>query len=151
MQADKERALSKSMAICSKAEKCISDIQKKLDVWEIELEDAHAIIARLIEEKFIDEVRYTQFYVRDKFRFNNWGKVKIAFMLKGKGISNQLIEEALGQINEDDYLLKLTNLLQQKNKSVKAGDDYERKAKLTRFAQGRGFEYDVINTALRSF
>lgn len=34
------------------------------------------IIARLLKERFIDESRYTRFFVNDKLRFNKWGRDK---------------------------------------------------------------------------
>lgn len=143
-----ERALNKAMEICSKAEKCISDIEKKLSVWEVEPESAQKIIRVLQEEKFIDEKRYTSFFVNDKFKFNKWGRIKIGFILKGKGIPQTIIQDALEQIEENDYLATLKQLFQQKTKSTKANSNWELKAKLVRFAQGRGFEYDIISKAL---
>jgi regulatory protein len=144
------QALSKAMAICSKAEKCIFDIQTKLDEWGIEKADAQKIIKTLIAEKFIDEDRYTRYFVRDKFRFNQWGKVKIVFMLKSKKIPATLIEDALQEISDEAYLELLVKLLEDKAKKTKFVNEYDKKGKLVRFAQSRGFEFEVINEALKS-
>lgn len=144
MQAETKKALSKCMALCSKGEKCISDIRKKLENWQLPETELQKVINALIEEKFIDEQRFAESFVRDKFRFNYWGKIKIAYHLKAKGISKMLIDEALTQIADKEYFETLHLLLKQKNKSVKANSEYEKKAKLIRFAQGRGFEYDII-------
>lgn len=144
-----EQALNKVMAICSKTEKCISDIEAKLVAWQIEPENISKIIQLLQNEKFIDQYRYAAYYVNDKFKFNKWGKVKIGYMLKTKGIATNIIREMLGEINEHDYLLVLQQLLKQKRKSTSAASEYEMKVKLTRFAQSRGFEYEIINMALR--
>jgi regulatory protein len=142
------QALSKAMAICSKAEKCVSDIQQKLNGWGVEPADAQKIIKNLIAEKFIDEERYVRFFVRDKFVFNQWGKVKIAFMLKSKKVPAALVEEALRGIDDEAYLDLLVKLLGDKSKKTKFVNEYERKGKLVRFAQSRGFEYDTIEKAL---
>jgi regulatory protein len=144
------QALSKAMTICSKAEKCISDIQTKLDEWGIEKADAQKIIKTLIDEKFIDEERYTRYFVRDKFRFNQWGKVKIVFMLKSKKIPAALIDEALQEISDEAYLELLMKLLKDKAKKTKFVNEYDKKGKLIRFAQSKGFEFEVINEALQS-
>lgn len=144
------KALSKCMAMCSKAEKCTFDIQKKLNEWEISESDSQRIISQLKQERFIDEERYAGFFVRDKFRFNQWGKIKIAFYLRNKNICESTIKQALGQIDDKEYLQVLKTLLRQKSKSVKAGSDYEKNAKLIRFAQGRGFEYEMIAKALKA-
>lgn len=140
-----KEALSKCMAICSKAEKCVSDIQKKLDNWDVPEQLAARIVDELISQKFIDEDRFTKFYVRDKFRFNQWGKIKISFMLKSKGIHQNQIDDGLAEIGDQEYLETLQNLIQAKLKKIKFKDEYDKKSKLIRFAQSRGFEYDAIS------
>ncbi len=133
-------ALSQAMFICSRQEKCCSDIRKKLRDWEISSVDQDEIIQSLIDEKFIDEERYTNFYVRDKFRFNRWGRIKIAHHLKQKQIPEYLISEAIEQLNEIEYSDVLSDLLLGKIKTIREEDPYQLRAKLFRFAQGRGFE-----------
>jgi regulatory protein len=144
-----QQALSKAMTICSKAEKCVSDIQQKLNDWGVEAAEAQKIIKTLIAEKFIDEERYARYFVRDKFRFNQWGKVKIVFMLKSKKIPSSIIDEALQEIDEETYLDLLVKILQDKAKKTKFLNEYDKKGKLIRFAQSRGFGFEVINEALK--
>jgi regulatory protein len=136
----KESALSKAMFICSRQEKCNFDIRKKLRDWNISSDDQDEVIQTLIEEKFLNEERYTNFYVRDKFRFNKWGRIKISHHLRQKQISESLIETALQQLNSEEYLENLNDILKTKMRSTKEDDLYQLKAKLFRFAQGRGFE-----------
>ena len=143
-----DRALNKAMAICSKSEKCVSDIEKKLAEWEVRSNDILKIIQMLQSEKFVDEQRYASYYTKDKFRFNKWGKVKIGYMLKAKNIPQNFIQEAIDEIDDETYFSVLKQLLQQKKKSIKAQSEYELKAKLTRFAQGRGFDYESISKVL---
>jgi len=145
-----QQALSKAMAICSKAEKCVSDIQQKLSDWGVEAADAQKIIKTLIAEKFIDEERYARYFVRDKFRFNQWGKVKIAFMLKSKKIPSAILDEALQEIDEETYLDLLVKLLHDKARKTKFSNEYDKKGKLIRFALSKGFGFEVINEALKS-
>lgn len=148
MQHDEKWALSKCMAICSKAEKCISDIQRKLDGWDLSPESTDWVVKELITQKFIDEERYARHYVRDKFRFNRWGRTKITFMLRGKKIPVSSIKSALAEIDGDEYFEVLKSLLSQKMKKIKFENEYDKKARLVRFAQGHGFEYDLINLAV---
>lgn len=148
MNDQEKQALSKCMAICSKAEKCISDIQKKLNEWEIDPSESQKIISQLVTEKFIDEERYANYYVRDKFRFNQWGKVKIAFQLKMKKISAQTIQQALDEIDAEAYNNLLRKLLQDKIRKTKFKNNFDRKAKLYNFATSKGFEFDIISKIL---
>lgn len=135
-----QAALSKVQFICSKQEKCCSDIRKKLQDWNISIDDQDEIIQSLLEDKFIDESRFTNFYVRDKYRFNKWGRIKISYHLKHKQIPESIINEALEQINHEEYSENLQDILQSKLRSLKDDDPYQLKTKLYRFAQSRGFE-----------
>jgi regulatory protein len=142
-------ALAKAMALCSGREYCTADISSKLVTWGIENGDCDSIINRLKEENFINETRYAAAFARDKFRYNKWGRIKIAMQLRYKRIPETIISEALGSIDEESYLSTLKSMLAGHKKSVKARDKYEMKSKLMRFAQSRGFEsnkiYDVLN------
>ena len=88
---EQQSAYHKATAICSKSETCSFDILTKLKGWDLNEEDSRAIIKLLIEEKYIDDERFARVYVKDKFRFNNWGKQKIAFMLHEPYIKYALI------------------------------------------------------------
>ena len=137
-------ALTRAASICSISEKCKSDIIKKLNDWKIEFNDINKIIEYLEKEKYIDEKRYAEFFVRDKFRFNKWGKIKISAELQKKQIPENYIYEALNQISTKDYLQTAKELLAKKEKSLKETDAYKRKTKLMRFLASRGFEQEII-------
>ena len=87
---------------------------------------------------------FAKAFVRDKYRFNQWGRVKIANALRMKCISSACIAEAMEQIDEDEYLDILATLLKKKLGSVKGANDYERNGKLIRFAMGHGYEMNDI-------
>ncbi len=137
------QALSKVMDLCSKSEKCRSEVAMKLRGWELTGEEIDKAIGLLIREKYIDDRRYAASFVRDKFRFNKWGRVKIAYMLRQKGVDGAAIAEALEEIGEEAYRATLLSLLESKMRSVKGKNSYERKAKLAAFAQSHGFESDL--------
>ncbi len=137
-------ALHKAAAYCSRTERCIDDIKKKLTLWNIEFPVQNKIIQRLLIKKFIDEQRFCRFFVNDKSKFNKWGYNKIKFELKKKNIPDELIESALDNINPKENKERLIQLLKNKKKSVKGKSDYEIQQKLIRFAIGKGFQIDEI-------
>ena len=145
-----QKALNKAMYLCSKAEKCKADIRKKLFDWKANPEEYDKIISELEKQKFIDEERYVKYYVRDKFEFNKWGKIKIRTMLFQKNIPGKLINSELKKIPEQKYLETLKYLIEQKRKSIKTEDVYREKSKLLRFAASKGFEADLILSILES-
>ena len=142
--------LNKAATYASRCEHCESEVREKLITWGGTNEETDEIIAYLIEERYVDNQRYANSYTRDKFRFNHWGKYKINMMLRSKDIDNETIEEALGQIDEEEYLEKLQQILQDKLRSLKYSSEYEKKGKLFKFAQSRGFESGAISKVIDS-
>ncbi len=130
---------------CSMAERCCADVRQKLKAWDATADEEEAVLGQLQQEGFIDESRYANAFVKDKFRLNGWGRVKIRHYLYHKNIPVTLIESALQeQIDEEDYLHTLRELLKKKHKSIRAADAYTLRAKLAQFGQSRGFEVGCI-------
>lgn len=143
-----DEILYKLAAKCSISEQCLSDIETKLSRYDLTEEERTRILRHLIEEKYIDDCRYAEAYVRDKYRFNKWGRIKIAQGLRMKGIDNETINNAMGAIDEDEYLGILRDLIKTKRKSTRGKNDYEINGKIARFAVGRGFEYAAIRQCM---
>ena len=142
--------LNKAATYASRCEHCESEVREKLLDWGGSNEEVNEIIAYLIEERYIDNQRYANSYAKDKFRFNHWGKYKISMMLRSKDIGNEIIEEALEQIDDEEYLEKLQQILRDKLRSLKYSSEYEKKGKLFKFAQSRGFESGAISKVIDS-
>ena len=99
---------------------------------------------------FIDDARFCRAFVEDKWRFNRWGKIKIRMALQQKNLRGPEVEEALEDVDIDEYREVLAALLQEKGRTLRDCSDYERYQKLIRFALGRGFETDIIKGCLSS-
>lgn len=139
-----EEARLKAEAYCSLSEYCKSEVLGKLQQWGAPEKTWEAILNHLEKERYVDESRYATFFVRDKYRFNQWGRIKIAQALRMKHIPSACIDEAMEEIDEQEYLNILTSLLKKKVRSIKASNDYERNGKLVRFAAGHGYEIGDI-------
>lgn len=137
-------ALSKAMALCSKREYCIDDIRSKLSSWSIDESDANKIIMILIKENFINEKRYAEAFVKDKFRYNKWGKVKIRGGLKLKKIPCEIIKTALDSLDDETYRKTIEDLISAHRRTVKAKNQYDLKGKLLRYGLSKGFESDLL-------
>ena len=145
-----EELLCKAASYCSISEHCVSEVEDKLNAWGVSDTDKHKIIDRLISEDFINEKRFCTYFVKDKFRFNKWGKFKISYALKAKGLDKGIIDDALNTIDDGEYEELLASLLKSKLVGLKYEFEYEKQGKLFRFAQSRGFENNIIERVLRS-
>jgi len=141
---DKE-ALNQAMKLCSKKEYSSGEMKKKFLEWELTEEVAQKVLSSLRDENFIDDIRFAQAFVNDKLKFSKWGKIKISYMLRQKGVSDLIVSEALKKIDQEGYEKILINELQKKIRSIKAANNYELKGKLIQFAASRGFEYEVAS------
>lgn len=144
-----DEARIKAEAYCSLSEHCKEDVFRKLEQWGAPVDSYESIMLHLEKEKFVDEQRYAIAFVRDKYRFNQWGKIKIAQALKMKHIPSEAVALAMQEIDENEYLAILTLLLQKKMPSIKAANPYERNGKLIRFAAGHGYGMAEILQCIR--
>lgn len=142
-------ALHRAAALCSSAEHCTADIREKLARWGVTEADSRTIIDRLVQERFIDEHRYSVAFVKDKFRFSGWGRIKMRYTLQQKRIDSSNIDHALATLDEELYADRLLELLQAKSRSIRDDNPEARRAKLFRFAASRGFESSLIFNALK--
>lgn len=142
-------ALSKAMAQCSRREYCCEDIRNKLDSWGVGISDSERIIGTLLKENFINESRFASAFVKDKFRYNKWGKIKISMHLRAKKIPSDIIKTALDEIDYDVYSNTIKSIIVSHRKTVKAKNQYDLRAKLLRHVLSKGFEssivYEILN------
>lgn len=141
---DKNNAYLRLTALCAASEQCKSDVRKKMQRWELSAEEQEQILCRLVDERFIDEQRYATAFVRDKSRYNKWGRQKIKSELIRRGIPSHQIDTALCEINEDENTETLRHIIDTKRRTVKGKTEYEVRTKLIRFALSRGFEMSDI-------
>lgn len=136
---DRHRALSKLQALCARAERCSTDVHRKLAQWGLPDDEAEWVLQQLRADRFVDDARYAAYFVRDKARFNRWGRSKIALALRAKGLDPALAEAALAELDPEQDALTLAELLTSKQRQVKARSTYELRGKLIRFGLSRGF------------
>jgi len=125
-------------------ERCIFEIEQKIDQYEISEDDKNGLIDYLIEERFVDEDRFVRTYVKSKFNLKKWGKIKIKSHLRNKRIPNSIIESGLSLIDDVEYLKVIFSLGQKKWDSLDKEDLVQRKVKTLRFLASKGFESDKI-------
>ncbi len=133
---------------CSQKEYCRSDIAQKLRTKGATSAEIEALLERLETERYIDEERYARAFVSDKFRFDHWGRIKIAYSLRQKGINAHTIEDALAQIDDDDYHQSLADFIASRRRTTKADSPYALNQKIARAAITRGFEPQMVFDAL---
>ena len=140
------QALSRAESLCSAAEYCSFDIRRKLTSWGVTGTDAEAILSKLISARYIDDSRYAEAFVRDKVRFAHWGRNKVAFSLRRKCISDDIISRALALIADDELSSGMEMVMRGKLRTLKYKDAYDARNKLLRFGVSRGFDFGSLSS-----
>ena len=135
-------------ALCAQAEHCQYEMLEKMRRWELSAEAQARVMERLVKERYVDDERYARAFVKDKVRYNKWGRRKVEQALWQKHIDEDIRKRVLDAVDDDEYLSILRPLLKQKRKTIKANSDYELNQKLMRFAVGRGFTFDIIRQCI---
>lgn len=143
-----QEALFKLSALCASAEHCSGEMDEKMRRWGLGEDVRQRVLTRLKEEKYVDDERYCRFFVRDKIKYNKWGRRKLEQALRQKQIPKEISKAVLDAVPDSDYTEVLRPLLQQKSRSIRARSDYERAMKLIQFALGRGFSINIIRQCM---
>ena len=119
-----------------------------LGVWKSEHDE---IISSLIEDDYLNEERFAKAFAGGKFRMKDWGRKKIYYGLKEKGISDYLIKQAMNEIDEEAYRKTLGDLAEKKFESLKGEQHLVRKKKTMDYLLQKGYEPELVSRIVNSF
>ena len=139
-----EQVLSVLRRQCARMERSEYDVRRSMIRWQMTSDEMENVLSQLIAERFVDNARYAEAFVRDKLRFSGWGRKKIVNALRIKQISPHIIASLDYLFDSEDEGGKLTTLLEKKARQVKAKNRYDLRDKLIRFGLYRGFDLDEL-------
>lgn len=139
-----DQVLDKMAKYCAYQERCTKDVCDKLKTYDIPEESRKAILAYLLDNRFVNDERFAKAFVRGKINQSGWGVNKIRFQLVHKGIAKELIDAAFEEFDPDIYKEKLIAVLKAKAKTVKAENDFQKRQKLAAYALQKGFEASLV-------
>lgn len=142
MELNRDMVLKKLLHYCQYQDRCMQEVRTKLTTFDIPSSDKEKIMQVLVDEGFIDDERYASTFVRSKIHLKKWGVNKIRMALKMKGISDEIIQNALSEIDPENYREELIKVL--KAKKINKTDPYKRKAKLAQYAMQKGYEPGLV-------
>ena len=144
---DEKNVLERLQRQCSRMEYCSADIRRKaLKALEGDTEAASRVVDSLLKDGFVDDSRYSAAFAREKSSLQGWGELKIRFMLRSKGVPDEAISAALGEIDSEKAERKLDKLVSDKYRLLEG--DPQRRLKLLKYALGRGYSYDEVEASI---
>jgi regulatory protein len=145
-----EKALQKIKHFCSYQERSHREVKEKLYGYGLYKDQAETLLSQLIEENYLNEERFAIAFAGGKFRIRQWGRVKIKYELKQRGISDYCIRKGLASIPEDEYEKTVEKLFEEKKGLLKSEKNiFIKKQKIQSYLQQKGFETALIAEYLK--
>ena len=133
-----EQALAALMRLCARAERSEEDARRLMTRWGVAPADRERVLERLRRDRFIDDARYAEAFVREKINLSGWGARKIADALHRKRIARETIERALAALDAGTA---------RERRTTRAATPYELKNKLIRYGLAQGYDYEAVRDA----
>ena len=134
---------------CAYQERCHKEVIAKLKTLGMIPSVIDKIISELIKANYLNETRFTQSFVRGKFRIKKWGKNRILQELKVREISSFNIKLGMKEISDDNYQKTFYELFEKRRREVKQLTKTEQKKKIFSYMSYRGWENSKVYEALR--
>ena len=147
MDEQAKKVLSSLQGQCSRREFCVADVSRKaLKALDGDSGRAAEVIESLVDDGYVDDLRYATAFARDKAHLDGWGPIKIRYMLAAKGISRQTADAALEEVDQETAGRALDRLIAAKARSLEG--DPQARLKLIKYALSRGYEYSEVQKHL---
>ena len=140
--------LEKIKSYCQYQERCTKEVRKKLYNLSTSTESTEKVISFLINNDFLNDERFAQFFIQGKLRIKKWGKIKLKYELKSRGINYQIIETYIKDIHDDEYISYFEEFSSNKIKFLKGTLDQKKRSFINYFTY-RGWENELIYQKLR--
>jgi len=141
--------LQKLARYCAYQERCVQELEQKMKTFEVLPSEFSEYVAWLSENNYLNEARFVEIFVRSKFNQKGWGRTKINYELRKRGISASLLASAWDGIDDQDYIEKARTLLQKKRDEIKAGTSPQRYQKCYNYGLSKGYESSVVRELLK--
>ena len=147
MELTNDVILKKVLRYCAYQDRCVQEVRNKLATFDMPDSEKGKILKLLVDEGYLDDERYASTFVRSKIYLKKWGVNKIRMSLKMKGISDEIISNALSEIDPEIYREELVKVL--KSKKISETDPCKRRAKLAQYAMQKGYEPSLVWDVVR--
>lgn len=124
-------------------DRCIQEVKKKLTRLQVDPKTKSKIINHLIDDDYLNEVRFTKSFIQGKLRIKKWGRIKLNYELKKRGVTKFIIDQEINKISKEDYCQYFNEFSNNKIKTLK-GSKEQKKRSFVNFFTYRGWEINLI-------
>lgn len=148
---EKNKCWQKSLRYLSYKSRTESEVKQYLLKNAYEDELSEEVITKLKEKQFLNDDLYAKNFIEQRIKSNPKGKKMLAYELKCKGISSDIITKSLHKVNVDKEFDLACLLVAKRIERYRNAEWFKAKQKLAGYLQRRGFSLDAINLTLEHF
>lgn len=140
-----------ALFLLSRRDYSVGKLERKLKQKDFPPEEISSIIKFLLKNKFLDDQRFAEHYVRNQTNIKPTGKYKLSMKLKQNFISDDIIQKILVGISDENEMDSAKELADKKYSTLKnkhQGDKNKISEKLFRHLIGRGFGYEITKLVI---
>jgi len=143
--------IQKAQRFCVFQERSIYQTEQKLRTWGANEKTISKVLEHLKDNDFLNQNRFIESFVSGKLKYNKWGKIKIIVELRAHQITDELINEYIGKIDDDIYRQILFDLIDKKNNTLTSENNLQvKKQKIINYCLSKGFEFEGVNKIVKS-
>jgi len=140
---DEKVILEKMRSYCMYQDRCVQEVIKKLTRLQVIDKTKSKIIDHLIEDDYLNEVRFAKSFIQGKLRIKKWGRIKLNYELRIRGIKKFIIDEEINKISKEDYYDYFNEFSNNKIKTLKGSKEQKKRSFINYFTY-RGWENNLI-------
>ena len=133
----------------ARSAKSTSQLRKILEQREIDSEIAEKVLERFTEVGLIDDAAYAETIVNSRRNYKGLAKSAIKRELNEKGVSQELVEEAISGITAEDDFESAKQLANRRFRQMAHLDKDVRTRRLAGYLQRKGYASNAVFAAIR--
>lgn len=127
----------------------VFEMRTYLERRAAEREAAKRVLARLRENRLLDDARYALEFARHRAQVRRQGRYRIARDLRVRGVQDEYIEAAVAQVfSENDEAALVRSMIERRVRSLRGPLDARKAASLYRSLLRGGFDAQLIRREL---
>ncbi len=142
IESTKEIYYRKSLNLISIRKRSIKEIAEYLSRFKLNQELIDEIVERLISRGYLNDLEFAKAFVSDRNLLNPTSFIKLTYLLRAKGISQEIIDSVIKKAEVNDFSLK--SLIDKKRRITRYQDDKN----LINYLMRQGFSYSDIKEKL---
>ncbi len=141
------RARESALTLLDYRARTSREIEQRLALKGYPEETIAAVITQLERLDLVNDERFASDWVASRLNYKPQGRTRIGWELKRKGVSPDIVDEALAQVDEVAEFDMALELAERKLGGARI-EDQDARRKLAGLLQRRGFRWDIVSRVL---